>query len=346
MFKSLRKINKSSFELYSVYEKKACGNWCKGFMKERDLDGHMEHGHVFHQTSNRVSSIPGVSLPNINNETMQKASTSQVTIVKTDSATFSGPRWIPTQEQARCFYKFSKEKKKKRKKCSSSSYNRWQFCEMWLAEPVDGLPEGRKIGLFLLYDGMSGELTQIFRMNEVLLEKSSKNPAECEINMKNLEASLGENIAWKESAKQLEDSSVKRSFDNGFARKLIDSSKASSIGNLLSYLGYRSVEGRAVISKNLLTGDSIFSETESNSGVGYFFPSSMNENIEKRYYFTCQFEDGVYLRIPRKLVPEMKVFGLELGCFTLDGNFHRLLAIGDRNLEAINTIVYEKYELE
>lgn len=326
MCKSLRQIRGNAFELCSVYEKEACGDWAKGRMIERSsLDTHMQHGHIFEKTPNRVTSLP-FNLPDCDEATTELASASQVTIVEKNRATFSGPRWLPSQSQANLF----------RRNANTKPYFRMQFCEMWLAEELNGQPEGRKIGLFLWYDGLSGNLLQIFRMNEIQLKGSSKDPKTCAIDMNELEKSLEDNEAWTDSAIKLKGYA---SSPVGGHSKYATLSNSSLIPNVLHDMGFKYVRGRAVQTTDILTGASS-ATTMASPFCEYYFPEHKPEQ-----YFSCQFEDGVFIRVPRKLTPDMKEIGMEIGCFTLDGDFQRLLAIGDREKGAMHTVVYERYYL-
>lgn len=206
-----------------------------------------------------------------------------------------------------------------------------QFCEMWLAEEINNQPEGRKIGVFCSYDGLSGELLQVFRINEVQL-KGSKDPEEGAIDMNKLEESLESNGAWIDSATMLKGSS---SGHNKYAAI----SQSSLIDEVLLDVGYKKTRGKAVRIVDIMTGESSATSITCNS-VKYYFPEHRKED-----YFSCQFEDGVYVRIPRRLTPYMKTFGMEIGCYTMNGDFHRLLAVGDREKGAIHTTVYERFDL-
>jgi len=132
--------------------------------------------------------------------------------------------------------------------------------------------------------------------------------------------------------------------------------------NLISDMGFDRVCGRAVKTVDVLTGSSVATELLESTNIGYYFPSSSATNNnnddddtnDDDFYFQCQFQDGVYVRIPKQLSPDMEIIGLELGCFILRGKgkeeeeenideFHRLLVIGDRTQGKIHTNVYERY---
>jgi len=137
---------------------------------------------------------------------------------------------------------------------------------------------------------------------------------------------------------------------------------------LISDMGYNRVCGRAVKVVDVLTGTSVATELIESTNIGYYFPPSSttvhnnNNNNDTTdddddLYFQCQFPDGVYMRIPKQLSPDMETIGLELGCFILNGagkneekeventrdDFHRLVVIGDRTQGRMHTTVYERY---
>mmetsp|Transcript_49018 Transcript_49018/g.59133 ORF Transcript_49018/g.59133 Transcript_49018/m.59133 type:complete len:375 (-) Transcript_49018:216-1340(-) len=129
MFKFLRRLNETSFELKSLYEPSAIGLWSV-VTKEREMDGLLENGFTFSKTPNRVSKLPF------------SGQSSRVTIVHADGATVSGPRTLPRKPDD------------------------FSFAEIWLAETVDGVPESSKVGIFCQYNSTSGDLIQAFCMSE------------------------------------------------------------------------------------------------------------------------------------------------------------------------------------
>ena len=154
MLKFLRQLNETAFELHSVYQPQAVGDWLKGFMKERQ-DGNQEHKHIFHQTPYRITTIPASNLPN------EMFANSRVTIVQPQAATFSGTIWIPAPQPK-----------------TDQHVNAPKFLcyEMWLTETIHRIPEARKVGLFVQYDGNTGALLQLFRMQEHKLDRKDLDP--------------------------------------------------------------------------------------------------------------------------------------------------------------------------
>ena len=368
MLKSLRRFTSdqagggqaddSAFELCSLYEPGACGAGFESFMKDRlDFgDNLLQHEHIFHKTSNRVSRTPGTSLPSDddNDKNTELAAVSQATIVQKDSATFAGGRWLPSSQQAREFLRVA-SKHSSGDNSNNIKYNHMHIFELWLSEPVrNDQPDGRKIGMFCIYDGMTGELLQFFRMNEVLLEGiEAIDPKMSRIDMDELETSLrlSNNVAWIDSASKLLASKVAASLSSSSPSSSSSlsssSSSSSSMKEVLSTMGYDRVWGRAVKTVDVPSGSSVATELEPSSSSshtstqGYYFPPSNEDD-----YYQCRFEDGVYMRIPKRLSADMETIGLELGCFTLHGEFHRLLAIGDRTQQKMHTNVYERWSKE
>jgi len=371
MLKSLRRVTSdqgqsddSAFELCSLYEPGACGVGFESFMKDRLEfgDNLLQQEHIFHKTSNRVSSTPGTSLPSDDNDNdddndnknTKLAATSQATIVQKDSATFAGGRWLPSSQQAKEFLRVASKISSGDNSNNSldeegKKYNHMHIFELWLSEPVrDGQPDGRKIGMFCIYNGMTGTLLQFFRMNEVLLEEiEAIDPKMSRIDMDELETSLplSNNVAWINSASNLLASKTSSSMSSSSSSSpSFLATSSSSMKEVLSTIGYSRVWGRAVKTVDVASGASVATELESSSTSdtpGYYFPPSNEED-----YFQCRFEDGVYVRIPKRLSADMETIGLEIGCFTLNGEFHRLLAVGDRTQRKMHTNVYERWSKE
>ena len=78
----------------------------------------------------------------------------------------------------------------------------------------------------------------------------------------------------------------------------------------------------------------------------YYSPAEQHSND----YFDCRFDDGVYARIPKTMLPTLGDRGgddreacLEIGCITQTGDLHRLLATGSRSAGGLHHLVYEKW---
>jgi hypothetical protein len=212
----------------------------------------------------------------------------------------------------------------------TSPYRHYQFCEMWLAETCgggDGVPEARKIGLFAQYDTITGELVQVFRMREAALP-TTRDPAE-RISMDALEDSVDTKI-W--NSQQHLQSEAAKAF---FAGKRLDVETALTIG------GYTAVHTRAVQQTSENDGSEVtccLVKEAPTKVLNYYSPARHD------LYHKCRFDDGVYACIPVRLDPDMNEIGFELGCFTVDGDFHRMLAVGSRDqVGGLRTIVYERW---
>jgi hypothetical protein len=66
-------------------------------------------------------------------------------------------------------------------------------------------------------------------------------------------------------------------------------------------------------------------------------------------FWDVRLDDGSFCRIPKSLHPsqwkdddEIPI-GMEFGCMTQSGEFHRLLATGSRHKGGLHTTVYERY---
>jgi len=150
MRKHLKKTSGSQFELWSVYEASARGGFNQGMMAQRENDGHYEHQYSFRETPHRLTDLSTL-IPNLVPDWDR---TIRAIIVQPRACTFSGKLWIPTPEQQSEVH-------------DKDNVLAFQTYELWLAEDYKSVPEGRKVGVFLQYDGITGELQQVFQMHEV-----------------------------------------------------------------------------------------------------------------------------------------------------------------------------------
>jgi hypothetical protein len=330
MCKSLRQLNESAFQLRSVYESNATGLWAAGMMQERSVDDLLEHGHIFTQTPYRITTLPGIQLPP-DLDLPEGVDTSRVTIVQPDSATFSGPRWLPTQKIAKQLLEVANNPLSQ---APGKQYNRWQFCEMWLTETIDAKPEARKMGLFCQYNGVTGELEQIFRMREVVLP-SDLSPAspDSSIPMTRIQHALTDrNYAPWTDARHLESTAAQSLF------------AGQSIPNVLKQGDFKSFSARVVHTKDGPAGPEHAFKVENAPADQYHYYSP----ADAQHYWDCRWEDGVYARIPKSFYPQSvdsdtTELCMEFGCITMAGGFHRLLATGSRDTGGLYTTVYERW---
>ena len=316
MLKFLREINATAFQLHSVYEPAAKGLWLKGGMTQRAKDGLFEHEYTFQQTPYRITTFTGTSSDNDGTDVADAART---TIVQEDACTFSGVRKIPTIDEANALLE--------------SPRPRFQFAELWLAEKVHDKPEGRKIGLFCQYDGVTGELTQVFRMREVAL------PDDLDV------ASPHDAIDLNAIVTDL----THRPFGPFVDRDYLNSDEAKAllmdavpIQQIVDNGPWKRVVGRAVRTLQGAQGPEDACPIDCvASDVVFYVPG------DSSLFYECRFDDGVYLRIPKSLHPNMWTddapVSLELGCFMLNGDFHRLLAVGTRAEGGLQHVVYERW---
>jgi len=325
MCKSLRQLNSSAFELLSVYEPAAMGLWFRGLLdpnKPNRPDGLLQHGYTFLQTPYRMNPMPGgVDIPSHSDYSAPPgADTSRATILQPNSATFSGPRWLPPREIARS--------------CRINKY-----CEMWLAESMDGTePEDRKMGLFLEYDRETGELVQLFRMAELALKDIDKafepNPsAEKTFDLAAMEQSLS-----KLPPSNLETVAAKAMIGGDSIERVVE-------------VGGWGLSHARVVKQNALDGPEVAFELDTtdghslDDGIDWWNPSNANSKDGDSFYWNCRFKDGAYARVPKVIDPELDDICFEFGCLlTNQRGLHRLLATGSRREGALNTLVYERWE--
>lgn len=321
MCKFLRQVNETAFRLHSLYEKNATGLWGKGFMKER-TDGLMEHTHLFRKSPFRIEYLP-CTLPE---EMLPEAASTRVTIVQPDAATFSGPRWLPTCQQARTLLLSDRK---------DMPYSRLQFYELWLTETIDGQPEARKMGLFCEYNGITGELIQLFRMREVTLPRqlSPTDPSE-NLDLVVLDKCARNYSPWTNTLH----------LQTKVGRSLL---RGDSIVQVLISNEWSAYSSRAVRTQGPDGPEVAFCvESSRQIPVDDTSPAALNPNL----YYDCRFGDGCYARVPKSIgVDNINDYSteccLEFGCVTLAGNFHRLLARGNRR-SGLEKSVYERWSFE
>jgi hypothetical protein len=352
MLKCLRRLNDTAFELHSVYEPSAVGNWFnqgqQGMttrpqdelmgnwfnqgqgMKTRPQDGLMEHRHVFHKTPYRVTHLP-MQVPE---HWTEAASTSRVTIVQPDAATVSCPRWLPDDEQ-------------QSDELFQGNYVRLEFAELWLAETLcrdnvsndEAQPkEAIKVGLFCQYNGVTGELMQVFRMREVALPEdlNPDHPATEPLDLAHLQTTLEERNwpAWTDRM-HLDPSS------SPAARQLASGAPVASI---LKQAGWTRVSGRAVQTESP-DGPEVACTVQNTAAdadlLDYTDPICPED---QELYWDVRCSDGVYFRIPKTFHPTYLSEGvcLELGCLTRTG-LHRVVVLGSRSQGGLHTTIYERW---
>lgn len=221
-----------------------------------------------------------------------EADVCRVTIVRPDACTFSGVPYIPPLTLAQHTAADEKE--------SNITAPHPVFYEMWLSENFGDEKEAIKLGLFLCYDGVSGDLQQCFHMKELALldaEKKIQDPA-AEIDFETLSAA----VASMEAE----------------SRKHLASSQAQQV------LGGASVEG--VVRKAELRGDVC---------VHHFVEGALGPEVcwqaqpvaardfatpsrhQSHAYHHLVFDDGFYAHVPKHLGAFEGDISLEIGCLRM-----------------------------
>ena len=84
-------------------------------------------------------------------------------------------------------------------------------------------------------------------------------------------------------------------------------------------------------------------KTSGNPLPTYYSPADADAGL----YYNIRFSDGAYARIPKSFshekVNDEAWIGMEFGCLTQSGDFHRLLAMGSREEGGLHTTVYERW---
>jgi hypothetical protein len=327
MVKNLCKINETAFELHSIYERSAVGQWMdKGaHMKVRDtLDGLLEHSHVFHKTPNRVSVI-GPPLQKLPDHWPPEASTSRVTTVMPGVATISCPRWLPNDiEQSEELF--------------HGDYQRIQFAELWLTVDQDNKDDDdksstaatKKVGLFVAYNGVTGELHQVFTMRDISLSNNNKDaknndnllpydvsinqhPAQVKWDLAKIRAILQEKGQWPILLPE-----------NAGERAFVHSDYHKSIPAFLDKRRWTHLTGR-VVQTDSAAGQSRAASIHNQIGCTFCRPIPSEDEAE--LYFDEHCPDGLYFVIPKTFHPThlSEEALIELGCVTVS----RILSFRD-----------------
>mmetsp|Transcript_34054 Transcript_34054/g.82596 ORF Transcript_34054/g.82596 Transcript_34054/m.82596 type:complete len:433 (+) Transcript_34054:181-1479(+) len=320
-----------AFELKSIYEESAKGDWAKGFIEKRINTADREDdvplwqlGHIFNKTPYRVTALPCSLPPKLEGV---GAESSRVTIVMPDGCTVSGPRWLPTNEEA--------DELQQWKDKDGKNAMRFQFCELWLAE---GTAESTKVGAFVMYDGITGELVQIFRMKEVLLPNESGDDPEKGISMDQLESTIDDKSRL--IRKDIVDADMLRALRCG-----------ESLDNVFQQSHFTSFAGRAVrcSSPNGAEEECTTNMAAGNDGASNIVASLLAPKGKEAQHIDIRFEDGVYLRVPKSFCPgtfaDDAEVCLELGSLRLDdGGFHRVRMTGCRKSGGFDVCAYERWQ--
>lgn len=161
--KQMRAIDKDSFTLHNVFEESAIGNWVGGkenlkpVINQHGDKGLYEQRHTFHRTPRRITQLPA-KLPE---HWPAEAGDSRATLC--GKAVVSGPRWLAPLKEVKTL---------KQMRESRGDFLRFDFAEIWLT--LDG---NRKVGMFVNYDGITGELMHMFVMRQARVNDNNNNKA-------------------------------------------------------------------------------------------------------------------------------------------------------------------------
>ena len=341
LMKFLHKENETAFQLRNVFEESAVGRWCGGpaFLSKLgqrgggDDDGKClyEQRHTFQKTPRRVTSLPGLKLPQ---DWPPETHTTRVTMIGDGGkATVSGPRWLPDDAE-------------QSEKLLHGDYRRIEFAEIWLAlDDDDDDDEGgnrrRKVGLFVQYDGVTGELKQVFTMRQ------TKVPESCSSNKK-MKGKGCSHLLLDETQRYLESHQLWPVLpsDNAASKAF----REQTIPEFLQKRRWRCLEGICVRTDSAAgpafrldrREDEDCGAGSGNSGISYVRPISSDEEHELYYDVRCP--DGVYVFFPKTFHPThlSEDVCLELGCVTEHG-LRRVLVAGKRSQGGLNACVYEEW---
>ena len=307
MLKSLRRESEDAFALYSIYQASAMGGLLSGVMKRRRQDKLFEHGHTFHKTPYRVSDLS--AFQKLPPHWPTEAASSRVTTVCPNQATLSCPRWLPDDAE-------------QSEELLHGVYRRVEFAELWI-----NVQENKKVGLFVEYDGVTGELKRFFTCRQCALPPRlhKKDPKKAKFNLERIKKKLEETGEW-------------RVIQENAASKILSS--GTPIPAFLDKHNWSLAFGRAV-------------QTESADGPAKatIIQDAENANFvrpipahEQDLYWTIHCLDGLYFCIPKTFHPTHldDAVCIELGCVT-ETELRRVLVAGKRSEGGLHTTVYERW---
>lgn len=317
-------LNASAYQLWSMYERSAVGRW--PVSPEPRIDGLLEAHHIYTKTPYRLTELPGVALPASVNFPDGHDS-SRMTVVQPDAASFSGPRWLPSENEAAILEYMQQQGK------DPTFYRRWSFCELWLYDSVDKLQQACNKGLFCQYHGLTGELLQVFCMRErALLPTTSPealvyyNPdVDCDLNRMEKELS------------RISDKIERAVLRTTAARAL---AAGEPIERVLELGAWSTFSARLVTCQGLLDPE-VACSLENQPAEDFHYASPFQHNPDA--FLDIRWSDGTYARIPKKLTPDMDDISFELGGLTTRGDFHRVMAVGSRSSGMLHTTLYERW---
>ena len=179
MLKSLRRESEDAFALYSICQASAMGGLLSGVMKRRRQDKLFEHGHTFHKTPYRVSDLS--AFQKLPPHWPTEAASSRVTTVCPNQATVSCPRWLPDDAE-------------QSEELLHGDYRRVEFAGLWI-----NVQENKKVGLFVEYDGVTGELKRFSTCRQCALPPRlhKKDPKKAKFNLERIKKKLTETGEWR-----------------------------------------------------------------------------------------------------------------------------------------------------
>lgn len=307
MLKNLRRESDDSFALYSIYQASARGGWLAGAMTQRQQDELHEHGHIFRKTPYRVSDLS--AFQKLPPHWPAEAATSRVTTVCPNQATVSCPRWLPDDA-------------KQSEELLHGDYRRSEFAELWV-----NVQDNKKIGLFVEYDGVSGELKQIFTCRQCAIPQrlQKKDPKMARFNIEQIKQELEKSGDWgiiQENA----------------ASKILVS--GTSIPVFLDKHGWNLAFGRAVQTESA-AGPAKATIIHDDKHANFSRPIPADE---QDLYWTIHCPDGLYFCIPKTFHPTHldDAVCIELGCVT-ETELRRVFVAGRRSQGGLHTTVYERW---
>lgn len=297
LWKETQAVTPSSFEVRRLFEESAIGHWSGGKEALKNRGENYEETTTFHKTPFRVTRLP-VRLPN---HWPVEAGTSRVTLC--GKGTVSGPRWLPND------FEQSAEL------LQGGDYKRLEFSELFLT-----LDDSRKIGLFLEYDGCTGELQQMFLMRQIRVppdhDFSSLDAAQKYLESRQLWPILPPDNAASKAFRQ------HPNIEDGFIEK-------------------RHWRGRRGVCIHLDSPAGSSVRLETNDIQSYHRPIPPDE---REIYYDERFDDGVFCRFPKTFHPThlAEDVCIELGCVTEHG-LQRILVCGKRSRGGLDTCIYEEW---
>lgn len=360
--KELQALNADSFLLQNYFEPSALGKWMaqreenekepnrnnNPFFRDHDKNptvaaNLIEQSHTFHRTPRRITSlVPLMHLPA--DWPADQVAMTRATLC--GDAVVSGPRWLIPSVQWFPSANQSQRRKKKKKAfqesninnstssekdddASSSSFLRLEFYEIWIT-----LDDTHKVGMFLQYNGMTGDLIQFFVMRQARLTTTAAAAAASPYTVATLDVMQAQLQAQKKWP-------------------ILQSASTKSMPLSLDQ-DWKGCKGVCI---HLESPTGRATRRETNTITSLYRSPTVSKQLRRRQqtnhdlFHMVEFTDGIYCIFPKSMHPRKldKDVWFKLGCSTTKSSttsssiLKRIVLCGHRSKHCLDTCVQEEW---